>query len=138
MMAQSFAEFDRLVTDLAKKASDDVRHVIRSTLDLAAMAGGVSAMTSVLIHVAGSDMLSVVTALDMTRSAERGIKADMDAPLSRDDLLFCCLFIAAGYQEDRVPGAIPATAIEMFEKITGKRPDLPMTWMTAIGGGVSR
>lgn len=125
---------DQIVwSDLAKKASADMQVALSTPLELAAMVGGAGAMTSVMLHIAGTNMSSLATLLACTRDQEQGRNPRRDDPIPADDFLLCCLFIAAGFLLPTDPGSIPRAAIEMFRKLTGREPELPRRWTVATG-----
>jgi hypothetical protein len=125
---------DQIVwSDLAKKASTDMHTALKTPLDLAAMIGGAGAMTSVMLHVTGTNMSSLATLLACTRDQEQGSDPRRSDAIPADDFLLCCLFVAAGFLLPTDPGSIPRAAIEMFRKLTGRDPDLPLSWTVATG-----
>lgn len=126
------ADYAALCTDLSRKAYADVQAAISTTLDLASMAGGPSAVTSIMVHVAGRNISGLATCMAVVRDHERGIAPDRDAALSDDDYLFCCLYLAAGFKHQGSGALIISTAVENFRKLTGRDPDIPQSWTVAV------
>lgn len=126
------ADYAALCTDLAHKAYADASGAMSTTLELASMAGGPSAVTSIMVHVAGRNLFGLATCMAVVRDHERSIQPDKNAALSDDDYLFCCVYLAAGFRHQGDGSRIVSTAVEMFRKLTGRDPDLPHSWTVSV------
>lgn len=129
------ADYAALCTDLSRKAAADVSAALSTTLDLAAMAAGPSAVTSIMVHVCGRNLSALATCMEVVRDHERGIEPDKDAELTDDDYLFCCLYLAAGFRHQGSGALIISTAVDSFRKLTGRDPDIPRSWSVAVTPG---
>lgn len=131
------AAFATLCTDLSRKAASDCSRSLRTTLDLAMMAAGPSAVTSIMLHVVGTNMRSLATCMTVARDQERGIDPRSNDEISVDDFLYCCLFIAAGFMAGTNTAALPMIANAMFRRVTGDEPDLPAAWKSVSGEAIT-
>lgn len=121
-----------LCMDLARKAGADCQQALMATVDLAMMAGGPSAATSVILHVAGRQVTSLATCLDVARHIEQGTRPVEGSTIPSDDYLFCCLYLATGFEHAGETASIPRIAADRFRKLTGREPNLPLSWTVAV------
>ncbi len=115
----------RVIEDLCKKAVDDISRVMSTTIDLAGMIGGPSAISSLLLHVAGSQMSTLASCMVAFRERERDLPRRENYASSHDDFLAACLLVFGGYVE---PGKAAEIATETFRQLKQRDPDYPAAW----------
>jgi len=119
----------RMLQDLSEKASLDATKAVRTTLELASMMVGPNGVSTVQMHVAGTQTVRFATCLSVVRDSERGIAVDKEKRVSNDDVLLAALMLASGYFN---PDAVSETASMMFRVLTGRDPDLPASWRKTV------
>jgi hypothetical protein len=127
----------QIMRDLCEKARDDVMRTLKTTVDLATDAAGMSGLSMLCFRVSYAVLVGAAVAA-MTDKSTFKLGRPPETPdevLRPDDdfLLFSALVMSAMYRSDRKGSALEM-AQGWFERLMGHRmEDLPPTWEVVVG-----